>query len=324
MSVIKFQSASECVRYFYNSYLIERDYQSLDKILEEKSSFFGTKLLEVASCYEDTVDILNNATKNPEAEFKAQELWLAETALCQEIFLVNGEIELVSNVTAEIEFAGRNRIRLTAICKKIADTIKITHFHLSVPEQGLVGEFLHPFAELLKKNKQLEDILLMQTQALEKQAQLDTMTNILNRKAVVESLKNMTDAAKCKYKDIAVLILDIDDFKLINDSHGRDKGDAVILDLVALVQDNIRPSDVFGRYGGDEFMLILPNADCKQAKIVIERLKRVALNRNFKGYDGIVSVSIGCAHYEKGKDIETLIKEAETNLENDKKDRLYS
>lgn len=322
--MIKFQSASECVRYFYNSYLIERNHENLAVILNEKSSFFGTKLMEVASCYEETVELLHGRNNTEAKNFEVKELWLTETPLSQEIFLVNGELELTNTAMGNLDLEGKNRIRLTAICKKNADTAKITHFHLSVPEQGVASELLNPLAELLKKNKQLEDILLMQTQALEKQAQLDVMTNILNHKAIVATLQNMTTKEKCKYKELAILIIDIDDFKLINDSQGRAAGDAVILDLVALIQDNIRPSDILGRYGGDEFMLLLPNADRKQAKIVVERLKRVALNRNFKDYDGVVSVSIGCAQYEIGKDIENLIKEAEENLENDKKDKLYS
>ena len=320
----KFNNASECVRCFYNSYLGERDYRNLTKFLSEKSSFFGTKLLEVVSGHEELGQLENLSTGAMQEEFAVNELWLTETELSPEIFLVNGEIEITNTLKTSKGVAGRNRVRLTAVCKKHPEDVKITHFHLSVPEQGVANELLQPLAELLKKNRQLEDILLMQTKALEEQAQLDVMTNILNRKAIVESLKKMIAGNSTKYQELSVLILDIDDFKLINDLQGQVTGDAIILGVVAFVQDNIRPSDVLGRYGDDEFMLLLPNADHNQAAIVVERLKRVALNRNLKDYDGVVSLSIGCAQYVAGKDPDSLIKEAEAKLEKDKMNKIYS
>ena len=139
--MIKFQSASECVRYFYNSYLIERNHENLAVILNEKSSFFGTKLMEVASCYEETVELLHGRNNTEAKNFEVKELWLTETPLSQEIFLVNGELELTNTAMGNLDLEGKNRIRLTAICKKMQILQKLRIFIYPYQSKGLLVSY---------------------------------------------------------------------------------------------------------------------------------------------------------------------------------------
>jgi diguanylate cyclase (GGDEF)-like protein len=110
---------------------------------------------------------------------------------------------------------------------------------------------------------------------------------------------------------LSVLIIDIDDFKKINDSHGHLFGDRVIKETAETITTNIRAEDILGRYGGDEFLVIMPTADKDTARQVAERICRsIAQN----GY--LATVSIGATTFTGHDivDVKTLIEQADTNL----------
>jgi diguanylate cyclase (GGDEF)-like protein len=97
---------------------------------------------------------------------------------------------------------------------------------------------------------------------------------------------------------------DIDWFKEYNDIHGHQKGDKLLIKLVQILSYNIRFNDKLYRYGGEEFVLLLPETDEKQAKEVAEKLRRTVAENKFKGAEEsqpnlIVSISIGVASYPK-------------------------
>ena len=111
----------------------------------------------------------------------------------------------------------------------------------------------------------------------ERRAQLDPLTGVLNRRSILERLEAACVRAQARGLPIALLFIDLDHFKSINDSHGHLVGDDCLRAVIPPIQAELRQSDVIGRYGGEEFVVILSSADAVVARGTAERIvKRVA------------------------------------------------
>jgi diguanylate cyclase (GGDEF)-like protein len=111
----------------------------------------------------------------------------------------------------------------------------------------------------------------------ERRAQTDALTGVLNRRALVERLEIACARARARQLPIALLFLDLDHFKEINDSYGHPAGDACLSAVIAPIAAELRQSDIIGRYGGEEFVVILSSANATAAHAIAERIReRVA------------------------------------------------
>lgn len=111
----------------------------------------------------------------------------------------------------------------------------------------------------------------------ERRAQIDPLTGVLNRRSLVERLDAACQRAQARGLPIALLFIDLDHFKLINDSFGHPAGDACLRAIIPPIHAELRQSDVIGRYGGEEFVVILSSADAAAAIPIAQRiLERVA------------------------------------------------
>ena len=154
-----------------------------------------------------------------------------------------------------------------------------------------------------------------------KMAVLDKMLDVFRKDYVVEKLDEEFRLAKASGGGLSVLMIDLDKFKSVNDTYGHDAGDLVLKDVCSAVKRLVRPTDTFGRFGGEEFAVVLPRTTLDQAyrfaeviRQTVERLKIV--------YNGTlipVTVSIGCASYnDKLADVQELIKVADVMVYNSK------
>ncbi len=125
----------------------------------------------------------------------------------------------------------------------------------------------------------------------------DPLTGLLNRRRFEEELADRIAHAARYGEDGAVLLLDIDDFKLVNDTLGHPTGDAVIASIAGVLREQIRETDVLARLGGDELAVLLPRADHEQARLVAGKLVETVRNHKatFRGADLRVTASIGLA-----------------------------
>lgn len=132
----------------------------------------------------------------------------------------------------------------------------------------------------------------------------DDLTGCFNRRKLNDDLKEELNRAKRYRKELSLLMADIDWFKEYNDLHGHQKGDELLINLVQILSYNIRFNDKIYRYGGEEFVILLPETGEKQAKEVAEKLRKKVAENDFKGAEKsqpnlIVSISIGSASYPK-------------------------
>ncbi|HEY6643016.1 diguanylate cyclase [Povalibacter sp.] len=131
----------------------------------------------------------------------------------------------------------------------------------------------------------------------ERRAQTDPLTGVLNRRSLVERLDAVCLRAQARGLPIALLFIDLDHFKQINDSFGHLAGDACLKAIIAPIQTELRQSDVIGRYGGEEFVVILSSADASAAEPIAERIRKRVADVRVDGFGPPIQLtcSIGIA-----------------------------
>ncbi len=150
-------------------------------------------------------------------------------------------------------------------------------------------------------------------QELVRQAMLDPLTGISNRRALDAAADRAIAVARRHARGLAVLLVDADHFKQVNDRHGHGAGDSALQALVAALQAELRPSDLLGRLGGEEFVVILPESDEEPAHGAAERLREAvaAIDFSIQREKVPLRVSIGIALLEDGDDLVTLLRRAD-------------
>lgn len=167
--------------------------------------------------------------------------------------------------------------------------------------------------ELYSHKENLEEQVTIRTEQLEKLATTDDLTQAYNRRKVYDMAEHeLLRTSRYKY-DLSILILDIDHFKRINDNHGHDIGDKTLTQFAQNVKNMIRQTDIFGRIGGEEFIIILPSTSIAEAKTFAERIREFIAISEYPTV-GKITVSIGGAEFTDGDDIESLVKRADDAL----------
>jgi two-component system cell cycle response regulator len=147
----------------------------------------------------------------------------------------------------------------------------------------------------------------------------DALTGLHNRRYMESHLATLAEQASSRGKPLAVMMLDIDFFKSINDNYGHDAGDDVLREFAVRVRKSIRGIDLACRYGGEEFVIVMPETDLHVAGVVAERLRRSIAGEPFavnKGEKRIeVTISIGLSTLErKGEAVADVLKRADNAL----------
>jgi two-component system, cell cycle response regulator len=185
------------------------------------------------------------------------------------------------------------------------------HDYLCKPFDG--AELLARVAAALRV-KRLEDELRRRNAELDVVSRTDVLTGLYNRRHLEESLRQMTSQARRYGHPFSLVMFDIDRFKDINDEHGHMAGDDVLRTIARRIQSSIRESDVIGRWGGEEFLALLPMTELDGARTFAERI-RAMIDWAEVVIDGVgtvhVTTSAGCA---SGADIGELLLRADEAL----------
>ncbi len=195
-----------------------------------------------------------------------------------------------------------------------------------------VGARHHPFNELDTKfirlfgatlTDRISDLLLRRkaTDILINKATRDPLTGLFNRGAVIDHLEHQLALSRRDGKPLSVILIDIDFFKVINDTYGHLPGDEILREVASRLRAASRTSDSLGRYGGEEFLLVLYPCNQEEAVISAERFRKVIAEIPFviTGNEPVqitVTISLGAASSENipSSGIQALLKHADTAL----------
>lgn len=157
-------------------------------------------------------------------------------------------------------------------------------------------------AELALKNRSLEILSIT-----------DPLTGVLNRLKLDENIKTEVERAERYQSAFSMIMVDLDHFKEVNDTHGHPAGDTVLKEVVALFQENIRKVDILGRYGGEEFLLLCPETDMEGAVQIAEKLRAAVQAHDFTRV-GRLTASFGVSTFTPGATHGTMLFEADAAL----------
>jgi diguanylate cyclase len=141
----------------------------------------------------------------------------------------------------------------------------------------------------------------------------DSLTGALNRRGLDEAYAAESARGERRNAPLSLSVLDVDDFKLLNDRLGHQAGDAALAHLARIVRTTLRPSDVVSRYGGEEFVILLPETPCAEAENVMTRVQRELTRRFFlhNNEKVLITFSAGVAERRPGESREALIERAD-------------
>lgn len=170
-------------------------------------------------------------------------------------------------------------------------------------------------AKKIARNKQIEmESVMIQAREV---AQIDALTFLFNRRMIVRELQDEVLRAERYSNTLSISIIDVDKFKLVNDTYGHPVGDEVLKQVACQLRDHIRHPDTVGRYGGEEFLILLPNSDAKAATEQAVRLGKEIREMvvTIKEHELKVTVSIGIAQFKAGVDTwDTLLNRADNAM----------
>jgi diguanylate cyclase len=231
--------------------------------------------------------------------------------------------ELQKSLKESYEQASIEEQRITELQKKEAKENFITSLLLEL--LMLVRDLKRENESFLKKveaQRKVINDLKSKLEMVEVEANLDPLTDLFNRRSLERALKEFFTLCKQSKMSFSLVLIDLDDFKYVNDNYGHHVGDLVLAKVAKVLRTNMRAKDIVGRWGGDEFVAIMPNTDLENAKKVVESIKSqlgkmeiLAEGRRFK-----VSISAGVV--QCGENFQSwldMVKEADRLMYEDKK-----
>ena len=144
----------------------------------------------------------------------------------------------------------------------------------------------------------------------------DQLTGVLNRRGLDEAFQRELSRVERNQSPLCVALLDLDNFKKINDTHGHQAGDRALVHMVELVKSTVRPHDIIARYGGEEFLILLPDTHIDEAESILTRLQRNLTKHFFLNNNErlLITFSAGVALQRPGETRESLIERADEAL----------
>ena len=173
---------------------------------------------------------------------------------------------------------------------------------------------LHAGRRMIELQKQLTSA----REALRVQATYDSLTDLLNRSAILDILRRELDRAKRQETSVGMAMVDLDHFKMVNDTYGHTAGDVVLREAATRMTSSVRSYDAVGRYGGEEFLIVLPECGEQGVLSVAERIRSCIYSKTVTIPEGIVPVTVSLgvtvADLAAQMDMESLIQVADTAL----------
>jgi len=244
------------------------------------------------------------------AEKKISELKTILVEMIKQLGVSSDEIDAQGNAleTSAMEL---NQADSLDVINRITKQIVLETKSMVESNKNLKNTIDSTMSEVKMLSKELE--------VIKQSAVTDMLTGLLNRRGFDESVSQAIKNTKNDPGPLSIIILDIDHFKKVNDTHGHLIGDSVLKILGKLLKDNIKGKDIAARFGGEEFILVLPETPLDGAYLLAEQIRSSLSKMIFKikgtGQSiGKITISLGVALYRADESIETGIKRADEAL----------
>lgn len=348
MGINKKDEVISFVKSYFYDYLTLRDYNKIISYFSEDITWFGTGIGEICNNGTEAQQLMRDDIKQmPDSltlfndRFNAYEI-------NDNTFIVWGIFSAAASTSAEGDFLFEG-VRATAVCTYNDVRWSVRHFHVSLPHRDQDKDEFYPLKEIEGQNLKLQQLVQQKTAEIEKQkeqleianhrirevnselitaniklstlneilreqASTDILTDTLNHHYIMKRLSWELDRSKEINQPLCILMIDLDHYKEINDKYGHVIGDKVLAEFPAIIKKKLRKSDSIGRYGGEEFLVILPDSELDEAVIIAQRIKEAIYNHKFTEYDIGISASIGVSYCKPDYTAEKFINDADKML----------
>ncbi|MBN1662762.1 MAG: GGDEF domain-containing protein [Deltaproteobacteria bacterium] len=191
-----------------------------------------------------------------------------------------------------------------------AHNVRLTDHELFATLSKLTDELTDLTRQLNKKNRELESANITITKLMN----TDPLTELTNRRKLKEMIDKEMSRARRHGRPLSALMTDIDHFKSINDTYGHDAGDRVLVQVANILRMMCRKEDITARFGGEEFVVILPETPVATAVECAERIRKSIQSTAYPGIDRQITASFGVTLFLADDTEESLIKRADTAL----------
>ena len=228
--------------------------------------------------------------------------------------------ETLTGVNQTVDQASHSSERLGNYSEKLQDSSDLQEIRTVVAdvvtETQNIAHNSSMLKEMLWETKSEVENLRSELERSRQEATTDALTGLLNRRAFDKALMQTTEDADMCHENLSLMMVDIDNFKQINDNHGHLIGDKVIRYVGSLLTKNVKGKDIVARIGGEEYAILLPNTHLDHARIVAESIRRTIENSQLKRMDnnspiGTVTVSIGTTTYRPGESTDDFLQRAD-------------
>lgn len=274
---------------------------------------------------------LNRETTIKLTQFKAAEWWL----IAYNIPIEDAHPEMNNVVNMGVDFSdfmepGNHDVTMEKI-EFVGDWISKEKWYLAILSVWLFGLGAYALNELrLLREKNQRDlsvinrlnksnaILQKETDRFRRLSTVDALTQVYNRFGIDQVMSSLLDAKQAQgdpNAHYALAVLDLDLFKQVNDTRGHDAGDRVLKEAAALIANNLRDGDYLGRWGGEEFIVVLPATGKADALAVAEKIRQAVAAATFEPENPLsVTVSIGVGERRQDEDFATTFKRVDSAL----------
>ncbi len=177
----------------------------------------------------------------------------------------------------------------------------------------LAGSFRHMASVVKETHRDLEQRVAERTETLQRLTELDTLTGLLNRRGLLERMDNELYRLGRVGGNLGLLMLDLDHFKKINDNYGHGAGDLALIHAAQVLKQHKRSYDYVGRYGGEEFLMLLPGCRREDMSAIAERIREAieSLQLFWEGHEFRLTTSIGMHHVEETENRDSLLNKTD-------------
>jgi len=226
-------------------------------------------------------------------------------------------------IVADMRMADMNGVEFLHKIKRIApDTIRIMltgYADMQTAVEAVNKGNIFRFLEKPCLNQDLRDVITEgiakyeYTKQVEKKAYTDGLTGLNNHNSIIDILKQHVAHAAAVKQPLTLAMIDLDHFKKVNDTYGHQTGDIVLVTIAQVIKEEIRETDSAGRYGGEEFLIVMPETDSVQAFIALERLRKRTQSQKWEQEGLKVTISAGVKQYA-GESSASFIKKTDALL----------
>ena len=291
-----------------------KDIKASKKLLAKGYTSFGTGTDEIILDLGKAFAFLEREYGQADREIKYE----TELLTCREIS--DSLCLLMVLITQKVLVLGQEEVsgpaRYSVFMRQERKVWKILHLHTSFPWGVQKEDEAYRITQLEEKNKLLREAVYVKTKQHEKAlldlsnlATIDKLTGAVNRFRFEEVVEQELKRVQRYGDDVSLLLVDIDQYKQVNDSFGHLAGDRVLKQFVEIIQVQLRETDMLARWGGDEFAVLLPKQSLEMARKVAGRIRRVVTKHDFN-IPLKLTASVGVSQYKEGESFDDWLKRA--------------